>query len=469
MRDGTDELISPELRFSPFQRIRGWMRRVLGVDRAIGFTILARAWSSAAGLVTVALIGRFLSPLEQGYYYTFGSLVAIQMVFELGFSFVILQMATHERAHLSISPDYEIGGDPIAHARIASVFQKSMSWYSVAAVFLAVTLVPVGLWFFGTHGQPGGGELSWRLPWCLAAVAAALNFQIDPVLSFLEGCGYVADVARLRWIQSATGSALAWGALVSHHGLFAPSMMLFGMAAAGFVWLAGKKKLLVGLMRYDPGEQRIQWGSEVWPFQWRIAVSWLCGYLSFQLFNPVLFAYRSPVAAGQMGMTLSLVNALQAVAISWVSTKAAPFGALIAKKKFRELDTIFYQAVRHAMGVCVAGALTVWLGSVYLNWQGYQFAHRLLSPALLAIMLLATMINIVIFGQAIYLRAHKQERLFLNSLIGAFFVVLSTFFLGRKYGAAGMVIGYCVLNFAGLVWSTQVFVKYRRIWHTDQL
>src|SRR4029077_15389254 len=102
-------------------RVRHWLRTVLGLDRAIGFTVLARFWSSAAGLVTVALIARFLSPAEQGYYYTFGSLVALQIVFELGFSFVILQLASHERALLSISSNYEISGDAIAHARLSSV------------------------------------------------------------------------------------------------------------------------------------------------------------------------------------------------------------------------------------------------------------------------------------------------------------------------------------------------------------
>src|SRR5277367_3634937 len=129
-------------------KLRNWVRHTLGLDRAIAFTVLARVWSSAAGLVTVALIARFLSPAEQGYYYTFGSLVALQIVFELGFSFVILQMASHERAHLSISSDYEITGDPIAHARLASVIQKSARWYSIAAVLMAAFLIPVGWHFF---------------------------------------------------------------------------------------------------------------------------------------------------------------------------------------------------------------------------------------------------------------------------------------------------------------------------------
>ena len=44
-------------------------------------------------------------PLCRGarFYYTFGSLVAVQIIFELGFSFVILQLASHERASLSIA------------------------------------------------------------------------------------------------------------------------------------------------------------------------------------------------------------------------------------------------------------------------------------------------------------------------------------------------------------------------------
>src|SRR6202049_512731 len=155
MSEGLPEVAPRHLNPSGIARIRHWIREVLGIDRAIGFTVLGRFWSSAAGLVTVALIARFLSPAEQGYYYTFGSLVALQIVFELGFSYVILQMASHERAELSIANDYEISGAPIAHARLASVIQKSVRWYSVAAVLMAGALLPLGFFFFSTHQRAG--------------------------------------------------------------------------------------------------------------------------------------------------------------------------------------------------------------------------------------------------------------------------------------------------------------------------
>jgi hypothetical protein len=464
MPDGHPELAALRLNASGTERIRHWLRSVLGLDRAVGFTVLARLWSSAAGLVTVALIARFLSPAEQGYYYTFGSLVALQIVFELGFSFVILQLASHERAELSISNDYEIAGAPIAHARLASVIQKSVRWYSAAAIFMAATVLPAGFYFFSAH-QRAGQTASWQFPWCSAALMAAINFQIDPFLSFLEGCGYVPEVARLRFMQSAIGSLLAWSALISHHGLFAPSMMLFGMGSASMVWLIGKRKLLLGLLRHDAGIHRIRWNQEVWPFQWRIAVSWLSGYFLFWIFNPVLFAYRGPVEAGKMGMSLSLANAIQAIAISWVSTKSAPFGTLIARKEYRRLDQTFFQALRQSSGVSLAGALLAWIGCIYLNWRHLRFAQRLLDPFSLGILLLYMTATVIIFAEASYLRAHKKEVLFVNSVVGAVAVAACTFIFGRRYGATGIVVSTCLLNWGGLVWATYKFRKYRGLWH----
>jgi O-antigen/teichoic acid export membrane protein len=467
MSEGLPEVAPLPLNASVVARIRHWIRKVLGLDRAVGFTVLARFWSSAAGLVTVALIARFLSPAQQGYYYTFGSLVALQIVFELGFSFVILQLASHERAELSISGDFEISGAAIAHARLASVIQKSVRWYSVAAVAMAAILLPAGFYFFSQH-QHAGQSVSWQLPWCFAALMAALNFQLDPFLSFLEGCGYVPEVARLRLMQSVTGSLLAWAALMSHHGLFAPSMVLFGMASTSLVWLTGRRKLLLGLLRHHTGTHRIRWNQEVWPFQWRIAVSWLSGYFLFWIFNPVLFVFRGPVEAGRMGMSLSLANAIQAIAVSWVSTKSAPFGTLIARKEYGQLDRIFFQSLRQSFVVSLGGAVIVWLGCIYLNLQHLGFAQRLLDPVPLGILLIYMIVNVIVSAQAYYLRAHKHEVFLVNSVVGAVVVTACTFIFGRRYGAPGIVVSTCLLNACGLVWATYKFRKYRRLWHTLQ-
>jgi hypothetical protein len=448
-------------------RMRDWLRDKIGIDRAVAFTVMARVWASIAGIVTLILIARFLTPAEQGYYYTFGSLVALQIVFELGFSFVILQVASHERAHLDISVDEKISGDPRAHARLASVLQKAVRWYSSAALLLAIFLIVAGSHFFAAHRQ-SDPNIHWRLAWYATAIAAAITFQIDPVLSFMEGCGYVANIARVRFAQAAAGNLLAWIALISHHGLFTPAMMIMGNVCIAATWLFRRRRLLWGLLVYKVGVHRIRWGVEVWHFQWRIAVSWLCGYFIFQLYNPVLFAYKGAVAAGQMGMSLSVAAALQSVSISWINTKAAPFGSLIARKEFSRLDSIFFRTVRQSFSVCTVGAVIAFCVDLYLNRAHPPLAHRLLGPASLAMLLLTTMLNNLINAEALYLRAHKQEKFLLNTVLGAILVGCSTWFLGRKFGAFGMVAGSLAVGvLMGLPLSTYIFFKYRRLWHAQ--
>jgi O-antigen/teichoic acid export membrane protein len=169
-----------------------------------------------------------------------------------------------------------------------------------------------------------------------------------------------------------------------------------------------------------------------------------------------------------MGMSLSLANAIQAIAVSWVSTKSAPFGTLIARKEYRRLDQTFFQALWQSFAVSLAGALVAWLGCVYLNLRHFSFAQRLLEPVALGILLLYMIVNVVISAEAYYLRAHKQEVFFVNSVVGAIAVTVCTFIFGRRYGAPGIVVSTCLLNWGGLVWATYKFRKYRRIWHTPQ-
>lgn len=50
-----------------------------------------------------------------------------------------------------------------------------------------------------------------------------------------------------------------------------------------------KKTFLIKLIKEKTGDFRVSWKTEIWPLQWRIALSWLSGYFIFQLFTPILF------------------------------------------------------------------------------------------------------------------------------------------------------------------------------------
>ena len=167
-----------------------------------------------------------------------------------------------------------------------------------------------------------------------------------------------------------------------------------------------------------------------------------------------------------MGMSLSMASAILNIAVSWVSTKSAPFGTLIARKEYRQLDHTFFRALLQSTAVAVAGALTAWLGTLFLNLEHIGFAQRLLDPSSIAMLMIYMITNVIIFAEAYYLRAHKQEVFFVNSLVGAVSVTAFTLIFGKYFGAKGIVVSCSIGNVLGLVWATYKFKKYRRLWHT---
>jgi hypothetical protein len=443
------------------------LRGPLGIDRAVGYTALARTWSSLSGLISVVLIAHLLSPAEQGYYYTFASLIALQVIFELGFSQVVMQLASHERAHLTIESGARISGDEIAHSRLASILQLVLRWYFIGALLFTAVLIPAGLYFFSTH-QHLGPSVPWRIPWMSAASVAGIGFFLDPMYAFCEGCGFVADVAAMRFKRSIVGNLLGWAALASHHGLFAPALVITGQVIVGAMWLTGRRRLLFGLLRHNAATCRVSWKGEIWPFQWRIALSWISGYFVYQSFNPFLFAFKGPAAAGRMGMSLNIANSLMFFAMAWVSTKSAPFGMLIAKKRFAELDGIFFKSVLQSTIVAVVGAAILWSAAGYLNWAHSPYAQKILSPLAFALLLIAAIVNHLFASMGTYLRAHKQEVLFQLSLAIAVAVLFSNYISARTVGALGMIAGYLViLAILGLGGGFLQFIKYRTLWHSS--
>ena len=101
---------------------------LFGIDTAIFFNILSRILSSFGGLITLLLITKFLSLEEQGYYYTFLSIIAVNIFFELGLNSVIVQFVAHEKSKFNIN-DFNITGTPQNISRLCSIFSFMCKWY----------------------------------------------------------------------------------------------------------------------------------------------------------------------------------------------------------------------------------------------------------------------------------------------------------------------------------------------------
>jgi hypothetical protein len=444
---------------------RGWLaglRRRTGLDRAIAYTVMARVFQIVGSTGTVLLIVRFLTPVEQGYYYTLLSLVALQMVFELGFSFVILQLAAHETVHLALHPDGRIEGDRVAHLRLASVLQKTVRWYLVAGVVMLATLAPAGSAFFAAHAA--GETVHWHGPWIFAVIATVALFMLNPVVSFVEGCGQVRQVAGMRFTQGVAAILIPWSVLISRHGLWSPGAVNAGFFLVALAFLWSRRKLLLPLLQCSGTAKAIVWRSEIWPFQWRLGVSFLCSWFTAQIFTPVLFACRGPVEAGRMGMSMSIAGYLWAMVLPWMSTKATPFGNLIARGEFQALDVLFFRTLKQSLAVVAASAALCMAGIEVLQHAAPRLATRMLPPHLFALLLLAAVSVFVVQSLAVYLRAHKREPFLWQSLLVAGLTSGGALLLVPRWGLAGGVVTYFVCAGAiGLLFALAIFHARRKV------
>jgi hypothetical protein len=437
------------------------VRKALGLDGAVGYTFLARTINILGSAGTVLLIVRFLVPVEQGYYYTLLSLAGLQTIFELGFSFVILQLAAHESALLTIGSDGRVEGDPVVHARLASVIQLTVRWYLRAAVALAVIVLPIGVVFF-SRSAPGEVHVHWLGPWIMAVLAVSATFLLTPIYSFLEGCNQVRQVAKLRMVQALIVVAMSWGAIASGHGLYACALVNLGWIAVGLDFIAKRRKILFSLLRYPVGDNAISWRSEIWPFQWKIAVSWLCSYFTLQLFIPILFAFRGPLEAGRMGLSLSIAGYLPIVALCWITTKAAPFGQLIKLGRIRELDVLFFATLKQAAASVLLLVVACVAAVVWVHYRFPMIALRMETPAVFALLLLTAISSFVVQSLAIYLRSFKREPYLIQSMTVASLTIIGVLLAVPRWGGvAAAVIYFLVSGILGLIWALAIFRRDR--------
>jgi hypothetical protein len=411
---------------------------------------------------TVLLIVRFLSPVEQGYYYTLLSLVSLQIVFEMGFSFVIQQLAAHECSHLELHPDGTVTGDPVAHARLASTLQLSLRWYTVAAAAMAFILAPLGFVFFARHNA-GAAHVAWQGPWLTAVLASAFSLWCMPFCSFIEGCGQVRAVAVMRFGQSIATSLFAWAPLLLHRGLYSPALALVGYVGGGLFFLAGRRRLLAGLLRHPPRNAAIHWTREVWPFQWRIAISSMCAYFTMQILIPILFSLRGPVEAGRLGMSLSITSYITVLALAWSTTKTTPFGRMIARSEFQNLDRLFRRTLRQSLAVFALMALAACGVVLVVSAAFPMLAARMVSPQLFVVLVVAASANCVVQSLATLLRSFKREPFLIQSLVTASLTLLLSAFAAPRWGNTGVALSYlaAIAGFA-LPSALIIFARARR-------
>ena len=437
--------------------------RRAGVNRPVFYSMLTRGAQGFAALLSILLVARILDKATQGYYFAILGFVAFVQLAEFGLTYAVMQSASHEAAR---------GAEPNATGRLAALLHGATRFNATITLLGALVIGGIGTrMLVAGQSTASSAAPTWPVPWIAALMAVAATQLLNPRVSLLEGAGFVSSVWALRFVQEVAAAIALWTALFLGLGLWAIAASWATRVVIGVAWLntGWRRKYFLDLAQTAPrAPVDGYWWREVWPFQWRIGVSALSGYVIFQFFTPLIFAIKGPTIAGQFGMTLALTNGLLTATTAWLSSQAPRFGQLIATRSYDELDRAFVRSLRSSfllvlvVGVAVCGLVAL-LGRIQS-----PLAERLLPPGPFALFVAATVLNHVIFAMAIYLRAHRREPLMITSVIGAVTTPLVVGYVGQRAGVGAIAASYLALTAAGLVVTTAIFFSRSRAWRIHE-
>lgn len=449
-----------------------WSRvtRWTAIDAHVLATLVLRLWSLTAGAITVLLIPLCLTAREQGYYFTFASVLALQIFFDLGFNQVLVQFVGKHMSALKWQGDLLVG-DAITIQKLGLLVKGVTSAYRYLALTFALSVGALGVYFFERFDQtPPSG---WLVSWVLLTLATAGNLYMSPQLAMAEGTGQVQQVARIRTIQSVVGYSLAWIGLGLGWGLMAIPIIAAVNLAGTIYWAQTRGQFLTILAKTLPAqclpEATIRWKQDILPFQWRMAISWMSGYLIFQLFNPMLFAHHGPIEAGRVGLALALFNAVVTLAMSWINAKSPVFAQLLGNGQQTQAKVLFKKQLAISSAANFALCLTLpalaWCGSA---WH-MPLVDRLPTMSVLTCLAAVTVSNQIVFGLAVYMRAHGREPLMWPSMVTGM-STLAAVALTAQGSILGTMMAYAAVQILiCLPWVVSIFMKDYWIAHSTEM
>lgn len=441
-------------------RVAKTVSKIVGLDPLIVYSLMSKIIQGGGLILTLLAVNLNLDEVERGFYFSFISLASLQIFFELGIGVVIVQHTSRLIVACggSLEPgkaDYHSSG----FARIRGIYQFNLIWTIVAGLLLFVSVFSLGFTFFSAI--PESSLVSWSSEWTLLVVSVALFLPLSSQLSFFEGAGYLSNVLKLRFFMSLLSYGSVILVLMNDLGLYAVSALYISQASLVSVWMILRKRkilkiLLVNFPQYDSFRH---WAKQLWSMQWKIAISWICGYLAFQAATPIVLNYLGAVAAGEVGLFLNISNMLVSVIGAWMVTKIPIFSSLIEHNNFLGLHELFDDTVKKSvtaflfMSCCLFAASTLYLDVV---------DQKFVTTWTVLVFLILSALNSVSFAQGVYLRCFLRELFVPSSVAYALIILLLLPFILPIYGLNGLLGVYLAAAIVSVGMTSVIYTRFRK-------
>ena len=389
------------------------------------WALLTRGVQGLGALVAVACVVRLYGVELQGLFFSFLSLAALIQLGDFGVGYASLQMAGHLRAR----------GQAQAAAQLRRQARaRGLAWLVGSGLLIGAAVALV---------LPVPNAQSWLGAWAALALAALALQWVQVELFWLEGARSVGLAWRLRCAQEVLGACAIIGALLAGAGLWSLPAYFGTRALVPLPWLRG----VPPTPSVDTG---FNWRRDLWPFQWRIGLSALAGFLVFQAMNPLVLAAQGAAAAGRLGIGLAVMNMLLLLCTAWPLSQAARFAGLLAQRQAGRVSERLNRTLWPSLSLAGLMALGAWGAVAALLHIFAGLAERLPDLLTLALLLLAGLAHQATACLAVVLRAERLEPLLRLSVFGGVASLVLVAAVAQVAGLPAVAATHLVCTLAGL-------------------
>lgn len=404
--------------------------------------LFQRSWQALSGFVTTILATIYLSPVQQGWYYTFLSIASLYIFFELGLSSALMQFSSHMFTELKWIDKGGIEGEN--SQKFNSFFFSAVKHFVKVSGLFFLIIASIGYFFLSKKVGSIEGEFHWLRAWILLVFLTALNLMALPFLSVVEGSGEIKEVYSLKLFQGILGSILCWIVLILGMGVWCTLMLPLCSFIAFLIWLVARKSGLFNIWVLGRRRNLFDWSKELMPLQWRIGVGWVSIYLMSQLTVPIVFYFFDPILAGRVGLCLAVAHTVGILSQSWIARHVPKMSQAVANKDWNLFDSIFRRDVVYSLLFFILTSLT--LLKLYAFVMQTKYAARLLPVDLFCYLLIFVFFYHISTSFAVHLRSYKSEPLIWLFLVGAIMTIVLTMYAAKFHSVSWMIYSMCLVQ-----------------------
>lgn len=423
--------------------------------------IISRSSAILLAFLNSLFILQAVNEYTRGYYFTFISVGAFSLMFELGIGTIVGQFLAHETGQFSVKRQI-FTGELENINRFFQIIQSAFLWYSKILSLGFVALFVAGYLLFTSKGNQSP---DWILPWIIYLIGLMLNILLEIIFSALYTIGEVKNVQLVRLFSPVLAYSCCWVGI-----LVLPRASLFFMVLIPIITFS--VNLLFVFIKFNRFFHRIfrkidsnfSWSSEVLKLQKKMALSYLSGAFIYNIFTPAAFYFYGNDLAAKVGVTLQFANATSGVLNYVVGIHSLRLGKMFAQGEIAMSLNFIKQlsVVSFILSICGMMALsTLYLLDVSKNFLPLSQALFFSGAAL---------INTQVFIFASYIRAQKREEFVVLSVVFAAIVIICIPTSTYLYGSLGQSLVFFLINLGfSLPFAVIIFLQNLRKFQDERL